>query len=98
MSIKRFIFRYYIIVFLAILVLVIVWLYFSSQARDDVALALTILGGVFSLFYFVQQQQLEELKLFKELFNEFNTRYEKLNDKLENITERTEEDILTNED
>lgn len=35
--------------------------------------------------YFVQQQKLAEVRLFKELFTEFNARYDKLNDYLLDI-------------
>lgn len=45
----------------------------------------TITGGFISFFYVVQKQKLEELQTFKELFNEFNRRYDKLNEKLNRI-------------
>lgn len=38
-----------------------------------------------SLVYFIQKQRLEELKLFKELFEKFNQRYDDLNDDLARI-------------
>jgi hypothetical protein len=42
-------------------------------------------GGLFSFFYFIQKQQLDELERFKELFNYFNEKYNDLNDKLNKI-------------
>jgi hypothetical protein len=48
-------------------------------------LALTALGTVLSLAYFFQKQKLDETKLFKELFVEFNTRYEKLSGALDRL-------------
>ena len=42
-------------------------------------------GGLVSLFYFLQKQKLDELKLFKELFKEFNERYDRLNETLDQI-------------
>jgi hypothetical protein len=48
-------------------------------------LAFTIAGGGFSFIYFIQKQKLEETRLFKELFTEFNERYDRLNEKLNSI-------------
>ena len=70
---------------LAIVVPVVVLLVLSVT-RDDWEgfLVPTIVGAVgFALA--VQRQKLEELKLFKELFIEFNQRYDRLNDRLDDI-------------
>ena len=40
------------------------------------------LGSVLGLFYFVFKQHLEEIRLFKELFTEFNARYDAMNERL----------------
>lgn len=48
-------------------------------------LVVTIVGGGLSSLYVAQRQRLEELKLFKELFTEFNNRYDSLNEKLNHI-------------
>jgi hypothetical protein len=45
-------------------------------------LAVTTVGVVLSLAYFLQKQKLDEIKLFKELFVDFNKRYEALNSDL----------------
>ncbi len=39
-------------------------------------------GGAVSFAYFVQKQKLDETKLFRELFDQFNLRYNALNDEL----------------
>ena len=48
-------------------------------------LILTVIGGILSFIYFVQKQRLEEMRLFKELFTEFNARYDDLNEDLNKI-------------
>ena len=47
----------------------------------------TVVGAILSLTYFAQKQKLEELRLFRELFKEFNTRYDDMNEKLAKIVE-----------
>jgi len=41
-----------------------------------------IIGVPFTFLFLVQRQKLEETRLFKELFNEFNTRYDLMNEDL----------------
>lgn len=75
---------HYVIVFTIVLlvaVLSLVW----YQRGDDWKTLLPIVGGAVSLIYIFQKQQLEEAVLFKELFSEFNDRYESLNDELNRI-------------
>jgi hypothetical protein len=48
-------------------------------------IAPTIAGLGLGLIYFVQKQNLEELLLFEKLFTQFNKRYGKLNDTLQQI-------------
>jgi len=43
------------------------------------------LAVVLSGFYFLQKQKLEELKLFKELFESLNARYDEMNSQLDDI-------------
>jgi hypothetical protein len=60
-------------------------------------LALTVAGGALSFVYFVQKQKLEELRLFKELFTEFNARYDKLQNRLLPVLTKTEGDLAPDE-
>ena len=46
---------------------------------------LTSFGGGISFFYFFQKQKLDEIRLMKELITDFNSRYDDLNDKLNDI-------------
>ena len=66
------------IVVLMVTVLSII-LYFRG---DDWKVLLTVIGGSVSLIYVIEKQQLDEAKLFKELFVEFNRRYDDLNEEL----------------
>ena len=44
-----------------------------------------IMGSIAAFAYGVQKQSLEEIKLFKELFDKFNTKYDAMNDDLNQI-------------
>jgi hypothetical protein len=62
----------------------------------------TLVGGIISCAYFVQKHKLDELQLFKELFKEFNERYDALNEELNRILlsekklDNKDKDILFN--
>ena len=59
------------------------WFYFAAGHPPE--LLLSGLGALTGFFYFIYRQHLDEAKLFKELFVEFNGRYNKLNDELNKI-------------
>ena len=48
-------------------------------------LLLSLTGGLAAFIYFLYKQHLDETRLFKELFVEFNKRYDALNDRLNDI-------------
>ncbi len=48
-------------------------------------------GGI-SFFYFFQKQKLEETRLMKELITDFNSRYDSLNETLNDILRKGDED------
>ena len=82
--VKNFVLRYYLPIALTACLLVII---VALIVRDDVdwRLSVTIVGGILSSIYFVQKQRLEELRLFEELFTEFNARYDELNESMNRI-------------
>jgi hypothetical protein len=51
----------------------------------------TIAAGAFAFAFGVQKQNLEETRLFKELFERFNERYDALNDDLNRICKQSSE-------
>jgi hypothetical protein len=57
----------------------------------DWKVLITIFGGLLSFFYFVQKQQLDEAKFINELFIKFNQRYDRMNERLNNILESCRE-------
>ena len=60
-----------------------VWFNFAKGHPPE--LLLSALAAVAGFFYFMYRQHLDETKLFKELFVEFNARYDRLNDGLNRI-------------
>jgi hypothetical protein len=75
---KAFIFKYYIL--FAILTLLITFaLWLQYREKVELPVIISVLGIILTSIFFVQKQKLEELRLFKELFQEFNERYDKLN-------------------
>ena len=59
------------------------WHRFLPDHRPE--LLLSGIGTVAAFTYFLYRQHLDETKLFKELFAEFNARYDSLNDDLNKI-------------
>ena len=57
----------------------------------------TVVGALLSLIYFIQKQKLEELRLFRELFKEFNARYDDMNERLAAIVESMEIEVAKEE-
>lgn len=55
------------------------------QFKDGFSLIATLVGVALTIIYFVQKQKLEEIQLFEKLFTQFNSRYQVLNEKLEDI-------------
>jgi hypothetical protein len=76
--------RWYPIIFLVgSAVVVAAWFRFAPGHRPE--LLLSFIGAVAGFTYFIYRQHLDETKLFKVLFVEFNERYDKLNDELNQI-------------
>jgi hypothetical protein len=61
----------------------VVWHLVATWHRPE--LLLSSIGAVAGFTYFLYRQHLDETKLFKELFVEFNHRYDELNDRLNSI-------------
>ena len=57
-------------------------LLFLNESISSIA---TVAGALLSLLYFLQKQKLEELRMFRELFKEFNARYDAMNGRLDVI-------------
>lgn len=55
----------------------------ADEKRAQVAF--TLVGASAVLVHFLYVRHLEETKMFRELFTEFNARYDKLNEKLNSL-------------
>ena len=76
--------RLYPVIFLILCAAVIAaWWRFPEVHRPELLVA--AIGVVLGFTYFLYGQHLDETKLFKELFGEFNRRYDDLNDHLNAI-------------
>ena len=59
---------------------------FCNIKNEPIPLIGSVVAAALAFCYFVQQQRLAEIVLFKDLFTQFNHRYDSLNDKLFEIT------------
>ena len=97
---RHFIFRnYWWLALLGAILSVVLILYFYQDNR--MPLIGSVLATLLAFCYFVQQQRLAEITLFKSLFTEFNGRYDKLNGSLSKIrksnlelTEKQSDDVI----
>lgn len=95
MKIKRLLFQYYVfLLFLVFLGLIAIFVV-DSRARDNPYLSIAAFGGLVSAYFLIQKQQLDELNLFKNLFTNFNGRYDKLHETLNEIAQGDEGTPLT---
>jgi len=92
---KLFLFAYYGWVALAAAA-VGVALFMRQHIDRDLLYGLLAATGSFA--YFVQKQKLEETKLFRELFERFNERYDGLNEGLSSIVSSRPDAPLTTEE
>ncbi len=79
--------KYYFYLFTPIYLFCIYLVYANNKF---VSLLIPATAAYLSLIYFFQKQRLEELKVFKQLFTEFNNRYDDLNGKLYAIKQEDE--------
>lgn len=68
---------------------------FLTGRYSDQTLLIAAITALLSFAFFIQKQKLEELKLFTDLFRDFNKRYERLNDKLNALTKLPADHELT---
>jgi hypothetical protein len=88
--------RHYKAAALAGIVLLVLIIVVIAGLRDS-AVIVSLAGVAVSLIYFFQSQRLEETRLFKDLFSEFNLRYDKLNGTLLSVEHCRPDQCLTDE-
>jgi hypothetical protein len=88
---------WYPVIFVILFVAVIVgWWIFPEVHRPELLVA--GIGGAAGFTYFLYRQHLDRTTLFKELFTDFNDRYDKLNDHLHAILSPTHGKSLSPEE
>jgi hypothetical protein len=89
--------RWYPVIFLILsATLIATWWRFATGHRPE--LLVSVIGGVVGFTYFMYRQHLDEAKLFKELFADFNVRYDELNDDLNTILFGPSDGLLSAEE
>lgn len=83
---KRALFRHHWLITLLVVAagITLVW---RLPPAERMPAAIAVVGVGLGFGYFVQQQRLAETSLFKELFTEFNARYDRLNEILSALVE-----------
>jgi len=61
--------------------------------KEQVATIATVVGALLSVVYFLQKQKLEELRVFREIFKECNSRYDSMNEGLAAISAKQTSDL-----
>jgi hypothetical protein len=93
---KWFVHRNYLVIVIIAFLLTSLAAGFLYVRGVDWRISLPVIGGLVSFMYFIQKHQLDEARLFKDLFVEFNRRYDDLNGKLNDILrENTDSMILS---
>ena len=80
--VKRFFFRWYVLIAMVLALLCVVAVFKTVLGSKECITAIAI---IVSFVFFIQKQKLNELNLFWDLFKTFNERYDKLNDKMNQI-------------
>ena len=73
--------------------LVLLYFAFTLDYKIRVEIIISILTILISVTFFLQKQRLEELKLFKSLFKDFNKSYNELNENLNEINVNPNEEL-----
>lgn len=82
-ALKYCFFKHYAVGISLAVIIAVVGMLLADSPVTSIA---TVAGALLSILYFIQKQRLEELKLFRELFKEFNERYKDMNKQLAEIT------------
>lgn len=88
-TVKYFLHKYHYFITGVIIVLVTILSFVFYRNGEDWKILFPIIGGAVSLIYIVEKQQLDEALLFKQLFYDFNARYDKLNEELNKIKDES---------
>ena len=87
-SFKHFIFRHYLVMAVLLLLSVTAGTILFWQRIDGIEVLIGVYGATITAIFIVQRQQHEELRTFNELFKEFNSRYDAVNERLNALVEK----------
>jgi hypothetical protein len=93
---KHWVLRHYLWVAIALLFLALAIAFWTQQETWQTRLGFLAIPFVFLVG--IQKQKTEELILFKELFEKFNTRYDEMNENLNAIITRENKTSLSQEE
>ena len=95
--IKHWFYDYHFLITVFLLVTVFVlWACIASLQTWSFLSSAT--GAILGLSYFILKQHLEETRLFKELFSEFNARYDAMNERLYALCDAPDDQPLTRDE
>lgn len=61
--------------------------------NESTSTVVTFVGAILSIIYFIQKQKLEEMRLFRELFKDFNSRYDRMHADIYRIMNDSNDDL-----
>lgn len=85
-------------IFLALAVSANCAVFYFAPSPKNIELLVPTTGVAAAFVYFLYSQHLQETRLFADLFHQFNERYNRLNDKLNDIVSREQHSMLSAED
>ena len=71
-------------------IIILLTLFVRNESTSTVV---TFVGAILSIIYFIQKQKLEEMRLFRELFKDFNSRYDKMHADIYRIINDSNNDL-----
>ena len=85
-------------IFLTLAIFANGFIFYVVPSHKSIELLVPTTGVVAAFVYFLYAQHLQETRLFVELFQQFNERYDRLNDRLNEIVSRGQQSMLSAQD
>lgn len=80
---------------ISIAIFAAIWILLTLN--EQITTIATVVGALLSFAYFVQKQKLEEIRVFREIFKECNSRYDGMNEALASIGKKALTDLTEEE-
>lgn len=95
---KHWVFRHHLFISLVGFGALAIYLAVSPKDDDHIGRTLSIAAAIIAFVAFVQRQQIEEMRIFMQLFKDFNARYDELNEGMNAIAEGSPANPLSKEE